>query len=143
MKIMNPVLDKEIHEHIVKGIRASAGELALEDTREDEDEFLQTVIKMKPAFAKQGSEYEVIAELSALLYCSNIFLPKNKPGFPGWHGTATERVHQLIDGEIANYLDLDIRTDAGERVLIDLDIDTSNLQSEGYYLVYFTPMTKA
>ncbi len=143
MKIMNPVLDKEIHDHIVKGIRHAAGDLVLEDTREEEDEFLQTVIKLKPAYAKNGSEYEVIAELSALLYCSTVFLPKNKPMFPGWQGTATERVHQLIDGDIADYLDLDIRTDKGERVLIDLDIDTSHLESENYYLVYFTPMTKA
>lgn len=143
MKFFNPVLDTEIHEHIVKGIRYAADHAILEVTQDDDDEFRQTVIKMKPTFAKGKTEYEVIAELSAMLYCSNIFIPKSKPEHPGWHGTNVERVHNLIDGEIADYLRLDLRSDKGEIIYVDLDFDTSHLESDNYYHVYFTPMTKA
>lgn len=143
MKFFNPVLDSEIHEHIAKGIQYAAGALFIEQSREEDDEFQQTVIKLIPAFAKGKTEYEVIAELSALLYCSNIFIPKNSPGFPGWHGTDVDRIHKLIDGTIGDHLSLDYRTDDQQRIYIDLDIDTSHLESENYYLVYLTPMTKA
>lgn len=143
MKFFNPVLDNEIHEHIVKGVQYAAGDLFIEQTREEEDEFQQTVVKLIPAFAKGKTEYEVIAELSALLYCSNIFVPKNSPGHPGWHGTDVDRIHKLIDGTIGDHLSLDYRTNDHQRIYIDLDIDTSHLESENYYLVYFTPMTKA
>lgn len=143
MKFFNPVLDSEIHEHIAKGIQYAAGDLFIEQTREDNDEFSQTVIKLIPAFAKGKTEYEVIAELSALLYCSNIFIPKNSPNFPGWHGTDVERIHKLISGDVQDYIGLDYRTEDLQRIYVDLDIDTSHLESENYYLVYFTPMTKA
>lgn len=143
MKPMNPVLDAEIHDHIVKGIQQAAGALFIEHTRENDDEFLQTVIKLIPAYAKGKTEYEILAELSTLLYCSNIFIPKIKPGYPGWHGTAVERIHKLVDGNILDYLSLDYRTENLQRIYVDLDIDTSHLESENYYLVYFTPMTVA
>ena len=144
MKFFNPVLARKIHEHMAAAILKTVGEEHYKGVvYEDDDEFLQTVITLKPLYAKGKTEYEIIHEISTLFYCSGLFYPTNAPGAPGWHGTNVERLHQLIDGEIGDYLTLVHENTASERILVDVDIDTSRLESDNIYTIYLTPMTKA
>ena len=144
MKFFNPVLDRKIHEHMAAAILKTVGEEHYKGmVYEDDEEFMQTVIILKPLYAKGKTEYEIIHEISTLFYCSGLFYPTNAPGAPGWHGTNVERLHQLIDGEIGDYLTLVHEKTASERILVDVDIDTSRLESDNIYTIYLTPMTKA
>ena len=144
MKFFNPVLDRKIHEQMAAAILKTVGEEHYKGmVYEDDEEFIQTVITLKPLYAKGKTEYEIIHEISTLFYCSGLFYPTNSPGAPGWHGTNVERLHQLIDGEIGDYLKLVHEKTASERILVDVDIDTSRLESDNIYTIYLTPMTKA
>ena len=144
MKFFNPVLDRKIHEQMAAAILKTVGEEHYVGVEyEDDDEFLQTVVTLKPLYAKGKTEYEIIHEISTLFYCSGLFYPTNAPGAPGWYGTNVERLHQLIDGEIGDYLTLVHEKTSSERILVDVDLDTSRLASDNVYTVYLTPMTRA
>ena len=131
-----------VYTRLFNGVKSVAGDMLLDSIVEVEDDFKQLVLKLKPAYSKHSGEYGVIAELTALLYCSAMFNTPMTPIHPAWHNVNAKRLHGLIDGETAEYLQLDIRNTDAKEILIDLELDTSYLESRGYYLVYFTPKVK-
>ena len=60
MKFFNPVLDRKIHEQMAAAILKTVGEEHYKGmVYEDDEEFMQTVITLKPLYAKGKTEYEI------------------------------------------------------------------------------------